>query len=174
MLLNKLLEDGNTLYRHGRMGDALFRYQYALKRLPKKPSDCQATPEKGLKSDTTIDWKTEELFSRLRTHLLLNLARTHRHQGSLDSAISMASQALASDPQSFEALCARARATFDLAKKTANKCMLEQVLGDLRDALKLHPQDLSVHKLIAEVKDTLTREERESNQIVQEASDETG
>ncbi len=35
VLLNKLLEDGNTLFRHGRLGEAAYRYEYALKRLPR-------------------------------------------------------------------------------------------------------------------------------------------
>ncbi len=42
ILLNKLLEDGNTLYRRGRHEEAAHRYSYALKRLP--PMAEQADP----------------------------------------------------------------------------------------------------------------------------------
>ena len=34
ILLNKLLEDGNMLYRQGHLAEASHRYRYALKRLP--------------------------------------------------------------------------------------------------------------------------------------------
>merc|ERR1719232_2168987 len=39
ILLNKLLEDGNTLFRGGKMDEAAYRYEYALKRLPRLDSD---------------------------------------------------------------------------------------------------------------------------------------
>jgi hypothetical protein len=34
VLLNKLLEDGNTLYRKGRLKEAAYRYIYALNKFP--------------------------------------------------------------------------------------------------------------------------------------------
>ena len=34
LLLNKLLEDGNVLYRKGQLKDAVYRYQYALRKIP--------------------------------------------------------------------------------------------------------------------------------------------
>ncbi|KFB34853.1 AGAP004244-PA-like protein [Anopheles sinensis] len=37
ILLNKLLEDGNTLYRKNRLQEASHRYQYALKKIPTVP-----------------------------------------------------------------------------------------------------------------------------------------
>jgi hypothetical protein len=37
VLLNKLLEDGNTLYKRDQLDSAAHRYQYALKRVPDTP-----------------------------------------------------------------------------------------------------------------------------------------
>lgn len=34
LLLNKLLEDGNILYRKNRLQEAAHRYQYALRKIP--------------------------------------------------------------------------------------------------------------------------------------------
>ena len=58
ILLNKLLDDGNTLYRQGRLPDAAHRYRYALRRLPRTGLDSWA-----------------QTFQTLQTHLLLNLSR---------------------------------------------------------------------------------------------------
>ena len=58
ILLNKLLEDGNTLYKKGRLVDAAVRYSYAAKRVP-ITQDCHHQP----------------VFLQLRVHLLLNLSR---------------------------------------------------------------------------------------------------
>ena len=58
ILLNKLLDDGNTLYRQGRLPDAAHRYRYALRRLPRTGLDTWAPT-----------------FQTLQTHLLLNLSR---------------------------------------------------------------------------------------------------
>ena len=34
ILINKILEDGNTLFRKNKLQDASHRYKYALKRIP--------------------------------------------------------------------------------------------------------------------------------------------
>ena len=58
-LLNKLLEDGNTLFRKNKLEEAAVRYQYAAKRVPSQPGH-------------------QPVFDKLRIHLLLNLARVRR------------------------------------------------------------------------------------------------
>ena len=58
-LLNKLLEDGNTLFRKNKLEEAAMRYQYAAKRVPSQPGH-------------------QPVFDKLRIHLLLNLARVRR------------------------------------------------------------------------------------------------
>ena len=90
ILLNKLLEDGNKLFRNGKFEDASYRYEYALKRLPKlRP--CNTTHDKtnskssirdGTADGTTNirDSQNEDVFLQLKIHLLLNLSRTKRKQ----------------------------------------------------------------------------------------------
>ena len=74
ILLNKLLEDGNTLYRQAALGEASTRYRYAVRRLPR---------EGGV---------VPPAFSQLHTHLLLNLSRCERRRGQFSEAATLASQ----------------------------------------------------------------------------------
>ena len=89
ILLNKLLEDGNTLYRKNRFEEAAHRYQYAIKRCP-------------------VDDK--ETFEQLKVHLYLNLSRCKRKQSLYAEAVELASAVLRFRPNSLEAMHARARA----------------------------------------------------------------
>ena len=86
LLLNKLLEDGNTLFRNGRYDAASYRYEYALKRMPRlKTLDVsQDSNNKVVQSKNSIRQKNmerEDVFTQLKVHLLLNLSRTKRKQG---------------------------------------------------------------------------------------------
>ena len=88
ILLNKLLEDGNTLFRNSRYDAACYRYEYALKRIPRlKPSE---DPQNNANATSVLKPKTnvrqnnpekDDVFSQLKIHLLLNLSRTKRKQG---------------------------------------------------------------------------------------------
>lgn len=60
LLLNKLLEDGNTLYRKNRLQEASHRYQYALKKFPEGSTDHLKT------------------FTQLKINFLLNYSRCNR------------------------------------------------------------------------------------------------
>lgn len=62
LLLNKLLEDGNILYRKNRLQDAAYRYQYALRKLP---------------SNATFGEYTDT-FLQLKVNFLLNHSRCKR------------------------------------------------------------------------------------------------
>ena len=102
ILLNKLLEDGNTLYRKNRFDEAAHRYGYAVRRISvnisnnnnsindpsqKKENinhiyddemgDIENPISFAEKSDTTISMT----FSQLKVHLLLNLSRCQRRLG---------------------------------------------------------------------------------------------
>ena len=94
ILLNKLLDDGNTLYRREKYDDAAHRYQYAIRRLPES--------FEGMES-------SEETFCQLKTHLLLNLSRCRRKQGQFADSVSKATDVLNLKPDCLEALHARAR-----------------------------------------------------------------
>lgn len=61
ILLNKLLEDGNILYRKSRLREAAHRYQYALKKFP--------VDDQGEHTGT---------FHQLRINFLLNYSRCKR------------------------------------------------------------------------------------------------
>jgi hypothetical protein len=61
MLLHRLLEDGNTLYKKGRLQEAAGRFYYAMKKLPQNVSQSSS-----------------ESFSLLQLQLLLNLSRCNR------------------------------------------------------------------------------------------------
>jgi len=65
-LLNKLVEDGNTLYRKGSYLDAMHRYSYTLKKFPKDPSELAILPE------------NVKAIVEMKFNLMLNLARCHR------------------------------------------------------------------------------------------------
>ena len=96
ILLNKLLEDGNMLYRQGHLAEASHRYRYALKRLPPVPG---AGEQQQLASQ----------LSTLSLHLLLNLSRCERRSGHYHEAARHAAQAIASHPACQEGYTARAK-----------------------------------------------------------------
>lgn len=132
-MLNKLLEDGNMLFRKGRLTDAAYRYEYALRRLPRLRPDASAS---------------EDIFAQMKSHLLLNLSRTKRKMGHFDEAEECAKQVLASRPQCHEAWWARAKAR-------ADKGHFQEALCDLREALKLAPQNMQLHAFSLQVKNQL-------------------
>lgn len=72
ILLNKLLEDGNVLYRKNRLKEASHRYAYALRKFPVSPEeDCQGQEQ----SHTMLQLQT---FTQLHLNFLLNLSRCKR------------------------------------------------------------------------------------------------
>ena len=88
--MNKLLEDGNTLFRNGKYDAAAYRYEYALKRIPRlKPSDTVSQVENNINDESSKlkdrpkqrNREKDDVFAQLKSHLLLNLSRTKRKQG---------------------------------------------------------------------------------------------
>ncbi len=77
LLLNKLLEDGNTLFKKGSLSEASHRYQYALRRLP-----------------SSFAGQHRPIFEQLQLHLLLNLCRCKRKAGLFDEAVDLAEKVL--------------------------------------------------------------------------------
>ena len=107
ILLNKLLEDGNMLYRQGHLAEASHRYRYALKRLPPVPGAGEQLQLEQLASQ-----QQQQLASQLSTlslHLLLNLSRCERRSGHYHEAARHAAQAIASHPACQEGYTARAK-----------------------------------------------------------------
>jgi len=129
LLLNKLMEDGNILYKKNRIKDAAHRYQYALKKFP----------QEGFGEDVRT-------FKELKVNLLLNLSRCRRKINDTESACDLASKALDLKPKSYEAYYARARARRDNRQFNA-------AMQDLIEALKLAPDNRELRRLLQRVRE---------------------
>ncbi|XP_069119870.1 protein TANC2-like isoform X1 [Argopecten irradians] len=136
LLLNKLMEDGNVLYKKSRIRDAAQRYQYALKKFPRE--------------DIREDFNT---FKDLKLNLLLNLSRCKRKLNEWDSAIDLATKALELKPKCFEAYYARAR-----AKRDNRQC--NAALEDLKEATRLAPNNRELQRLLMRVRDECREQAR--------------
>ncbi|XP_046867950.1 protein TANC2 isoform X4 [Drosophila willistoni] len=130
VLLNKLLEDGNVLYRKNRFQDAAHRYQYALRKI----SGLEQLLERNA------------VFAQLRTNLLLNLSRCKRKLNELDASIDLATQAILQKPNSYEGYYARAKARMELGS-------LNEALVDANEAM----QQAAQSGVLCEVVEVLKR-----------------
>ncbi|XP_063381580.1 protein TANC2 isoform X1 [Cydia fagiglandana] len=127
ILLNKLLEDGNMLYRKNRPSEAAHRYQYALKKINPLISD------EGLTTPTTpVPHEHVSAFVQLKTNLLLNLSRCKRKLNEPSEALDLAARASVLRPNAFECAYAMARAILALNKPS-------EALPHARRALLLAP-----------------------------------
>ncbi|XP_062566416.1 protein TANC2-like isoform X2 [Saccostrea cucullata] len=139
LLLNKLMEDGNVLYKKNRIREAAQRYQYALKKFPE---------DKIVEDSRT--------FKDLKLNLLLNLSRCKRKLNECQSAIELATQALQIKSKCFEAYYARARAKRDDRQ-------FSSAVEDLKEALKLAPNNRELQRLLTRVRDECTEQARYEN-----------
>ncbi|XP_073955554.1 zinc-RING finger and ankyrin repeat domain-containing protein rolling pebbles isoform X2 [Choristoneura fumiferana] len=127
ILLNKLLEDGNMLYRKNRPSEAAHRYQYALKKVNPLISD------EGLTTPATpVPHEHISAFVQLKTNLLLNLSRCKRKLNEPSEALDLAARASVLRPNAFECAYAMARAILALNKPS-------EALPHARRALLLAP-----------------------------------
>lgn len=138
LLLNKLLEDGNVLFKQNRLSDASHRYQYALRRLP---SSLPAN-----------SGQHRLIFEQLQTHLLLNLSRCKRKLKLTSEALELADQVLKINPLSFEAYYAKAKAN----REAGN---LHEAVGNLTEASRVAPQNREVHRVILKIKSEINMAE---------------
>lgn len=130
VLLNKLLEDGNVLYRKNRLQEAAHRYNYALNKFP---------PIEVL--DST--------FRQLRLNFLLNHSRCKRKMNKPTEAIELATQVLKQKPDCYEAYYTRAKARVDLRN-------YEEALKDVQEALLLlPPQNKDVRQVLLTLKEEI-------------------
>ncbi|XP_059052973.1 protein TANC2 isoform X2 [Achroia grisella] len=148
ILLNKLLEDGNMLYRKNRPSEAAHRYQYALKKInPLISDEGQSTP-----ATQPVPHEHVSAFVQLKTNLLLNLSRCKRKLNEPSEALDFAARASVLRPNAFECAYAMARAILALNKPS-------EALPHARRALVLAPStDLSaIRTLKALQQEILTR-----------------
>ncbi|XP_015109906.1 protein TANC2 isoform X2 [Diachasma alloeum] len=128
ILLNKLLEDGNVLYRKERLKEASHRYAYALRKFPGAPEQVHdAQSQEG--SNLILHLQT---FTQLKLNFLLNLSRCKRKMNEFEEAVELADEALNIRPSSYEAFYARAKARVDLG-------LYEDALIDVQEALQIAP-----------------------------------
>ncbi|XP_053483116.1 protein TANC1 isoform X2 [Ictalurus furcatus] len=139
ILLQKLMEEGNLLYKRGKMKEAAQRYQYALRKFPREGFG-------------------EELkaFKELRVSLFLNLSRCRRKTNDFGLAEEFATKALELKPKSYEAYYARARAKRSSRQFTA-------ALADLHEATKLCPNNREIRRLLARVEEECKQMQRAQN-----------
>ncbi|XP_061830552.1 protein TANC1-like isoform X1 [Nerophis lumbriciformis] len=134
ILLHKLMEEGNLLYKKGRMKEAAQRYQYALRKMPREGEEL-----KGLKD--------------LRVSLYLNLSRCRRKSSDFGIAEEFATKALDLRPRSYEAYYARAR-----AKRSSRH--FAEALADLQEAARLSPSNREIRRLLVRVEEECKHHQR--------------
>jgi ankyrin repeat protein len=156
LLLNKLLDDGNVLYKKNRIRDAAYRYQYALKKLP--AADL---------TDDFLDQSDHGTFTELRVNLALNLSRCKRKLLDTAGAIDLATSVLDIKPNSFEAYYARARAKRDNRQ-------YESALQDLTIALSLAPHNRELHRLLVRVEEECREASRTEDRPSEDVSRSSG
>ncbi|XP_033222043.1 protein TANC2 isoform X3 [Belonocnema kinseyi] len=128
ILLNKLLEDGNVLYRKGRLKEASHRYAYALRKFPEPPEQIQ---DHQLQEHSQLLLHLQT-FGQLRLNFLLNLSRCKRKMNEYEESIELADEALKTRPVSYEAYYARAKARLDVG-------LIDEALADAQEALHIIP-----------------------------------
>ncbi|XP_060246202.1 protein TANC1 isoform X4 [Meriones unguiculatus] len=140
ILLQKLMEEGNVLYKKGKMKEAAQRYQYALRKFPREGFGEDMRP-----------------FNDLRVSLYLNLSRCRRKTNDFGLAEEFASKALELKPKSYEAFYARAR-----AKRNSRQFLA--ALADLQEAMKLCPTNQEIKRLLARVEEECKQLQRNQQQ----------
>ncbi|XP_036093203.1 protein TANC1 isoform X6 [Rousettus aegyptiacus] len=140
ILLQKLMEEGNMMYKKGKMKEAAQRYQYALRKFPREGFGEDMRP-----------------FNELRVSLYLNLSRCRRKTNDFGMAEEFASKALELKPKSYEAFYARARAK-------RNSRQFVAALADLREAVKLCPTNQEIKRLLARVEEECKQLQRNQQQ----------
>ncbi|XP_071451060.1 protein TANC1 isoform X2 [Hetaerina americana] len=155
ILLNKLLEDGNVLYKKGRLQEASHRYRYALKKCPSEEETVACAGVEGgwaLDDEEDSPAKLRELFDSVRVHLMLNLSRCTRKLGEYSEAVELAEGVLRLRPDSYEAHYARAKAKVDLGD-------VDGALLDIDEALRVVPSsNREARRILRRVQEELQAE----------------
>ncbi|XP_039545342.1 protein TANC1 isoform X1 [Pimephales promelas] len=144
ILLQRLMEEGNLLYKKGKMKEAAQRYQYALRKFPRE----------GFGEDL-------KAFRELRVSLYLNLSRCRRKTNDFGMAEEFATKALELKPKSYEAFYARARAKrssslpvpIDSRPAQQMTRQFAAALADLHEAARLCPSNREIRRLLARVEE---------------------
>ncbi|XP_072229326.1 protein TANC2 isoform X7 [Leuresthes tenuis] len=144
ILLSKLIEEGDSYYKKGKVKEAAQRYQYALKKFPRE----------GFSEDL-------KTFRELKVSLFLNLSRCRRKMNDFGMAEEFATKALELKPNSYEAYYARAR-----AKRSSRQ--FPEALEDLNEAIKQCPNNREIQRLLQRVEEEchqLNQEEQQQQEL---------
>ncbi|KAF3699607.1 Protein TANC2 Tetratricopeptide repeat, ankyrin repeat and coiled-coil domain-containing protein 2 [Channa argus] len=125
VLLSKLIQEGDRLYKQGKVREAAHSYQSALQKFPGD------------------ELKT---FRQLQVCVLLNLSRCRRKMNDFCLAEEFATKALELKAKSYEAFYARAR-----AKRSRRQ--FHAALEDLIEAGRLCPSNREIQRLLSRVKE---------------------
>ncbi|XP_037111460.1 protein TANC2 isoform X1 [Syngnathus acus] len=125
VLISKLVQEGDKLYKQGNVREAAHSYQSALQKFP------------------ADELKT---FKQLRVCVLLNLSRCRRKMNDFALAEEFATKALELKAKSYEAFYARAR-----AKRSRRQ--FHAALEDLLEASRLCPSNREIQRLLSRVKE---------------------
>ncbi|XP_021171417.2 protein TANC2 isoform X1 [Fundulus heteroclitus] len=125
VLLSKMIQEGDKLYKQGKVREAAQSYQSALQKFPGD------------------ELKT---FKQLRVCVLLNLSRCRRKMNDFSLAEEFATKALELKSKSYEAFYARAR-----AKRSRRQ--FHAALEDLIEASRLCPSNREIQRLLSRVKE---------------------
>ncbi|XP_042361228.1 LOW QUALITY PROTEIN: protein TANC2-like [Plectropomus leopardus] len=125
VLLSKLIQEGDRLYKQGKVREGARSYQSALQKFPGD------------------ELKT---FRQLRVCVLLNLSRCHRKMNDFGLAEEFATKALELKAKSYEAFYARARAK-------RGRRQFHAALEDLIEASSLCPSNREIQRLLSRVKE---------------------
>ncbi|KAI3359383.1 hypothetical protein L3Q82_002886 [Scortum barcoo] len=125
VLLSKLIQEGDRLYKQSKVREAAHSYQSALQKFPGD------------------ELKT---FRQLRVCVLLNLSRCHRKINDFGLAEDFATKALELKAKSYEAFYARARAK-------RGRRQFHAALEDLIEASHLCPSNREIQRLLSRVKE---------------------
>ncbi|XP_061701795.1 protein TANC2 isoform X2 [Syngnathoides biaculeatus] len=125
VLISKLVQEGDKLYKQGNVREAASSYQSALQKFP------------------ADELKT---FRQLRVCVLLNLSRCRRKMNDFGLAEEFATKALELKAKSYEAFYARAR-----AKRSRRQ--FQAALEDLLEASRLCPSNREIQRLLSRVKE---------------------
>ncbi|XP_049418578.1 protein TANC2 isoform X2 [Epinephelus fuscoguttatus] len=140
ILLSKLIEEGDSFYKKGKVKEAAQRYQYALKKFPRE----------GFSEDL-------KTFRELKVSLFLNLSRCRRKMNDFGMAEEFATKALELKPKSYEAYYARAR-----AKRSSRQ--FPEALEDLNEAMKQCPNNREIQRLLQRVEEEYHQLNQEEHQ----------
>ncbi|XP_022250289.1 protein TANC2-like isoform X2 [Limulus polyphemus] len=148
VLLKKLLEDGTTLYKKGRLKEAAHRYQYALKKCPDE--------------NTMKDYI--QTFLQIKFHLYMLLSKCKRKMNEFDAAIEAADKAIILKPKSTDVYYIRARAKHESGQR-------ESALQDITEALSLVSVNQEARKILLKLKEEINSGHKRTIQSISQESE---